>query len=114
MADARETKGKAAPKAKGKAKAASGAKSPATRTKKKEAPGNSRTTEIQAMAVADARANPTRVVASPESDAPEERGPVIERGDIFFFYRPDIDDEAPGGLLDVRRFHVVLRPADGD
>ncbi|HEX8203354.1 MAG TPA: hypothetical protein VF590_22955 [Isosphaeraceae bacterium] len=35
---------------------------------------------------------------------------VLERGDIFFFYRPDVGETAPGGLLDVRRFHLVLRP----
>ena len=33
-----------------------------------------------------------------------------ERGDLFFFYRPDVDEFTPGGLLDVRRFHIVLRP----
>ncbi len=41
-------------------------------------------------------------------------GDALERGDIFFFYRPDVDDEAPAGLLDVRRFHLVLRPERGD
>jgi hypothetical protein len=35
---------------------------------------------------------------------------VLERGDIFFFYRPDVEEQAPDGLLDVRRFHLVLRP----
>ena len=35
---------------------------------------------------------------------------ILERGDIFFFYRPDVEEESPGRLLDVRRFHVVLRP----
>src|SRR5579863_6459135 len=35
---------------------------------------------------------------------------LLERGDLFFFYRPDVDETTPGGLLDVRRFHVVLRP----
>lgn len=39
---------------------------------------------------------------------------VLERGDIFFFYRPDAGQDAPEGLLDVRRFHVVLRPAGKD
>ena len=38
---------------------------------------------------------------------------LMERGDVFFFYRPDIDEEAPRGLLDVRRFHIVLRPESG-
>src|SRR4051794_33501699 len=35
---------------------------------------------------------------------------LLERGDVFFFYRPDVDETTPGGLLDVRRFHVILRP----
>lgn len=39
---------------------------------------------------------------------------ALERGDIFFFYRPDVGDKAPGGLVDVRRFHVVLRPSGKD
>ncbi len=38
----------------------------------------------------------------------------LERGDIFFFYRPDVDEESPTSLLDVRRFHLVLRPGGGD
>jgi hypothetical protein len=29
---------------------------------------------------------------------------------LFFFYRPDVDETSPSGLLDVRRFHIVLRP----
>ena len=113
MDDTSKTKGKAATRAKGKAKAAPKAKA-ATRAK---APATeTKAAEIQAMAVADARANPTRVVRSSrtEEGGDEGRGPVIERGDIFFFYRPDVDDEAPGNLLDVRRFHIVLRPEGGD
>jgi hypothetical protein len=39
---------------------------------------------------------------------------VLERGDLFFFYRPDVGEESPEGLADVRRFHVVLRPDGGD
>jgi len=39
---------------------------------------------------------------------------VLERGELFFFYRPDAGQDSPGGLLDVRRFHVVLRPEAGD
>src|SRR4051794_20389546 len=44
-----------------------------------------------------------------EADARTSR-PVLERGDLFFFYRPDVDETSPGGLVDVRRFHLVLRP----
>src|SRR5262249_6144910 len=40
----------------------------------------------------------------------EDIGNLLERGDIFFFYRPDVEQDAPSRLLDVRRFHVVLRP----
>jgi hypothetical protein len=39
---------------------------------------------------------------------------VLERGDIFFFYRPDAEGSPPGGLLDVNRFHLVLRPEGKD
>lgn len=35
---------------------------------------------------------------------------VLERGDLFFVYRPDVEEESPQRLLDVRRFHMVLRP----
>src|SRR4051812_32423466 len=48
------------------------------------------------------------------SEGPAEHSPVLERGDIFFFYRPDGVEGAPGGLLDVNRFHVVLRPEGHD
>jgi hypothetical protein len=44
----------------------------------------------------------------------EENGDVLERGDIFFFYRPDVEQESPNRLLDVRRFHIVLRPEGRD
>jgi hypothetical protein len=43
------------------------------------------------------------------ASARRTRTKVLERGDIFFFYRPDVEEESPGGLIDVRRFHVVLR-----
>jgi hypothetical protein len=35
---------------------------------------------------------------------------ILERGDIFFFYRPADAKAPPGGLMDVNRFHMVLRP----
>jgi hypothetical protein len=34
----------------------------------------------------------------------------LERGDLFFLYRPAVEDEEPKGLVDVQRFFVVLRP----
>ena len=37
---------------------------------------------------------------------------VLERGDLFFLYRPSDDRHEPGGLLDVRRFYMVLHPEE--
>jgi hypothetical protein len=41
---------------------------------------------------------------------PRSRIKVLERGDLFYLYRPSVDDFAPGGLMDVRRFYMVLHP----
>ncbi len=41
-------------------------------------------------------------------------GNALERGEIFFFYRPGTQTPTPGSLLEVNRFHVVLRPSDGE
>ena len=38
---------------------------------------------------------------------------VLERGDIFFFYRPKLDVDDPESLDDVQRFYVVLRERGG-
>jgi hypothetical protein len=47
-------------------------------------------------------------------DAREERRTVpLEEGDIFFFYRPRVEEEHPEGLGDVQRFGLVLRPRGG-
>jgi hypothetical protein len=35
---------------------------------------------------------------------------VLERGDFFFLYRPIRERYEPGGLLDIRRFYLVLHP----
>ncbi|HKI02553.1 MAG TPA: hypothetical protein VKK31_11275 [Thermoanaerobaculia bacterium] len=35
---------------------------------------------------------------------------ILERGNIYFFYRPAVGEEAPKGLVDVQRFHFVLSP----
>src|ERR1017187_6255441 len=35
---------------------------------------------------------------------------VLERGDIFFLFRPNVDEFAPAGLIDIRRFYLVLHP----
>ena len=38
---------------------------------------------------------------------------VLEEGDIFFLYRPTVEEDGPSGLGDVQRFYVVLRPQGG-
>jgi hypothetical protein len=38
---------------------------------------------------------------------------IVERGDIFFLYRPAVGEEEPKGLVDVQRFFVALRPEAG-
>lgn len=35
---------------------------------------------------------------------------VLERGDIFFLYRPRVDEDEPAGMGAVQRFFIVLRP----
>jgi hypothetical protein len=40
----------------------------------------------------------------------ETEADVLERGDIFFLYRPRVDQNEPSGLEDVQRFYVVMRP----
>src|SRR6266700_1624404 len=50
-------------------------------------------------AVAEPKGSPTR---------------VLERGDIFFLYRPLVDEDAPSSLADVQRFFIVLRPQRSD
>src|SRR5512135_2223153 len=39
---------------------------------------------------------------------------VLERGDLFFLYRPDVEELTPEGLLDVRRFYMVHHPQGRD
>jgi hypothetical protein len=40
-------------------------------------------------------------------------GEMLEEGDIFFLYRPDVEEDSPSQLSDVQRFHLVLRPKGG-
>jgi hypothetical protein len=43
----------------------------------------------------------------------EDAGPpeaVVEKGDIFFLYRPRIEEGEVEGLSDVQRFYMVLKP----
>lgn len=37
---------------------------------------------------------------------------TLERGNIYFLYRPKVEDENPEGLSDVQRFYMVLSPED--
>lgn len=39
---------------------------------------------------------------------------ILEEGDIFFLFRPRVEEEHPEGLEDVQRFHLVLRPHGGE
>lgn len=39
---------------------------------------------------------------------------VLERGDMFFLYRPKVDNEHPEDLDDVQRFYLVLTPDGQD
>lgn len=45
--------------------------------------------------------------------AREQDAEVLERGDIFFIYRPKTNEDEPAGLDDVQRFYLALRPAGG-
>ena len=40
----------------------------------------------------------------------EDKGSIIEHGDLFFFYRPKVDAEEVRGLRDVQRFYMVTSP----
>ncbi|CAI0442066.1 unnamed protein product [Linum tenue] len=44
-------------------------------------------------------------------DSPVE---ILERGEIFFFYRPRVNREEAHSLDDVQRLFIVLRPESGD
>jgi hypothetical protein len=39
---------------------------------------------------------------------------VLERGNLFYLFRPTAEDFTPGGLIDVRRFYIVLHPDGTD
>ena len=45
---------------------------------------------------------------------PRSKIKVLERGDLFYLYRPSQEEFTPGGLLDVRRFYMVLHPDGTD
>ena len=46
--------------------------------------------------------------------AKSEKVEVLERGDIYFAYRPKMDVESPKGLDDVQRFYLILSPREED
>lgn len=48
-------------------------------------------------------------MAEDDRDEPE----ILEEGDIFFLYRPKVEEHEPGGMDDVQRFYMVLRPRGG-
>lgn len=39
---------------------------------------------------------------------------ILERGNIYFFYRPSAQSGTPQSLVDVQRFHLVLSPEGKD
>ena len=43
-----------------------------------------------------------------------EKVEVLERGDIYFAYRPKMDVESPRGIDDVQRFYMILSPREAD
>ena len=57
--------------------------------------------------MADVRRKPVRGI-HPAAD--EE---IVEKGDIFFAYRPRVGEEEPAGIADVQRFFMVLKPQGG-
>lgn len=46
--------------------------------------------------------------------AESEKAKMLEEGDIFFVYRPDVENRHPDSLSDVQRFYMILRPRGGD
>lgn len=42
-----------------------------------------------------------------------EPAEILERGNIYFLYRPKVNEEDPSSLSDVQRFFVVLSPDEG-
>jgi hypothetical protein len=40
----------------------------------------------------------------------QEKSDVLERGNIYFIYRPRVEQEEPKGVKDIERFYIVLSP----
>ncbi len=36
----------------------------------------------------------------------------LERGNIYFFYQPKVEEDSPGGLSDIQRFYMILNPEE--
>ena len=47
------------------------------------------------------------------ADSDDDSTKTLEEGDIFFLYRPDVENRDPDSLSDVQRFYMVLRPRGG-
>lgn len=45
---------------------------------------------------------------------PDQAVDILERGNIYFFYRPQVQEESPQELSDVQRFQFVLGPEEKD
>ncbi|KAG0472229.1 hypothetical protein HPP92_016775 [Vanilla planifolia] len=45
---------------------------------------------------------------------PDPKVEILERGEIFFFYRPKIGKEEVHGADDVQRMYLVIRPESGE
>lgn len=41
---------------------------------------------------------------------PEDASEIVEIGDIFFFYRPRIEEDHPDSIEDIQRFYMLLKP----
>jgi hypothetical protein len=39
---------------------------------------------------------------------------TLERGDLYFFYRPKVEEEDPKSREDIQRLYMVLRPESGE
>jgi len=44
--------------------------------------------------------------------APDDH--IVEEGDIFFLFRPKVNEDKPSGVEDIQNFEMVLRPRGGD
>jgi hypothetical protein len=49
-------------------------------------------------------------MAKDKRDSDGRDAKILEQGDIFFLYRPRVDEDDPESHEDIRRFFIVLRP----